>query len=157
MKNVEFELCDFKNDVHKKAFTDLLNHYMADPMGDFQPHDIKKQKELIDKILVNPTVFILFVKYNDQFAGMATCFELFSTFKIKPYMYIHDVVIHSDFRGKGLGRALLEKIIKESENRGYCKLTLEVREDNTKAMALYKNLGFLECVPNMYFWTKTLE
>ena len=72
-------------------------------------------------------------------------------------MYIHDVVIHSNFRGKGLGKALLERIIEESEIRGYCKLTLEVREDNTSAMALYKNLGFIECEPNMYFWTKTLH
>ncbi len=157
MNKIEFEICNFNNSDHKKAFAELLNHYMADPMGDYEPHDINKQNELIEKLSNHPTVFIIFVKYNNQFAGMATCFELFSTFKIKPYMYIHDVVIHSNFRGKGLGKALLERIIEESEIRDYCKLTLEVREDNTSAMALYKNLGFIECEPNMYFWTKTLH
>jgi len=44
-----------------------------------------------------------------------------------------------------------------SLERDYCKITLEVREDNEAALALYRKMGFTECEPNMYFWTKTLK
>ena len=59
-------------------------------------------------------------------------------------------------RGAGLGRALLDKIIVIAGERGYCKVNLEVRDDNTVAKELYSSLGFQDTVPPMHFWTKFL-
>ena len=40
---------------------------------------------------------------------------------------------------------------------GCCKITLEVRSDNTRAMALYRDLGFVSSEPaEAFFWTKPL-
>jgi ribosomal protein S18 acetylase RimI-like enzyme len=66
------------------------------------------------------------------------------------------VIVLKEFRGKGLGKALIAKLINISEERGYCKLTLEVREDNQNARQLYQSLGFRDCEPRMYFWTRKL-
>jgi ribosomal protein S18 acetylase RimI-like enzyme len=52
---------------------------------------------------------------------------------------------------------LLEKVLALSGERGYCKITLEVREDNHTARALYSDLGFKDTIPPMHFWTKMLE
>ena len=84
------------------------------------------------------------------------CFVNFSTFYVKPYLYIHDIVVLNEYRGKGIGKALMEMLIIKSIEKGHCKVTLEVREDNTVAQSLYKDLGFEECNPNMLFWTKKL-
>jgi len=50
----------------------------------------------------------------------------------------------------------MERLVEISTERGYCKITLEVREDNTLAKGLYHSLGFDPCKPNMLFWTKKL-
>lgn len=153
---VTFEFCDFDNPDHLNALVHLLNHYMEDPMGDHPPLNKLQQLRLVDGLNEHPTAEVLFILKDGHYAGMTTTFVNFSTFYVKPYLYIHDVVIHKDFRGEGLGKALIQKLIDTSAERDYCKLTLEVREDNPAARQVYSKLGFKECDPKMYFWTKTL-
>jgi ribosomal protein S18 acetylase RimI-like enzyme len=156
MNELNFEFCDYGNPKHLIALTDLLNHYMDDPMGDHPKLSRKEQFQLIDGLAHHPAAFVLFIKCDGIYAGLTTCFINFSTFKVKPYLYIHDLIVHSDFRGKGFGRKLMEKLIEISKERDYCKITLEVREDNKSALDLYQSLGFMDCNPKMFFWTKTL-
>jgi len=156
MSNITFEFCDYKKNAHLTVLTDLLNHYISDPMGDGLALDKRQQSRLIDGLSNHPSSFVLFVLYEGIYAGLVTCFVNFSTFKVKPYLYVHDVIVHKDFRGKRLGKAIMEKLVSVSKERGYCKITLEVREDNSIAKALYKSLGFSACEPKMLFWTKTL-
>jgi ribosomal protein S18 acetylase RimI-like enzyme len=151
-----FEYCDYENPTHLNALVSLLNHYMADPMGDHAPLTTREQLRLVDGLANHPGAFVLFIVTDGVYAGMVTCFELFSTFQVKPYLYIHDVVVHRDFRGLGLGRKMLEQLIVIAQERAYCKITLEVREDNLVAQLLYRSLGFDDCEPQMLFWTKKL-
>ena len=153
---ISFEHCDFENPMHLEALVGLLNHYMTDPMGDALPLNKLKQLRLVDGLANHPTALVLFVLYDGEIAGLSTCFINFSTFNVKSYLYIHDIIVYAGFRGKGLGRALMEYLIKLSLERDYCKITLEVREDNLLARGLYRSLGFDECTPDMLFWTKKL-
>ena len=154
---IEFEFCDFENPEHLKALAELTNHYMTDPMGGAEPLNKLKQLRLIDGLANHPTAVVLFVITNKKVVGLATCFVNFSTFNVKPYLYIHDIAVLLDYRGKGIGKALMMKLVELSEERKYCKITLEVRQDNVLAQSLYRNLGFAECDPNMLFWTKKIE
>lgn len=156
MMNLTYEFCDFENPQHLTALADLSNHYMADPMGDFPPLSKLQQLRLVDGLANHPTAEVLFAIAGNEVVGLATCFVNFSTFYVKPYLYIHDLVVHSNYRGKGFGKALMEKLITLSIEREYCKVTLEVREDNIVAQSLYRSLGFAECKPNMLFWTKKI-
>lgn len=151
-----FQFCDFNNPVHLNALTSLLNHYMEDPMGDHPPHDVAKQRQLTEGLKNHPTAEVVLMFVDDEPAGLATTFINFSTFALKPYLYIHDVVVLDSFRGRGLGKALIAELIRISETRNYSKLTLEVREDNPSAQQVYRSLGFEECEPRMFFWTKKL-
>ena len=154
--NTSFEYCDFENPMHLTALVDLTNHYMADPMGEAPPLNKIEQLRLVDGLANHPSALVLFILYDGVIVGLATCFIPFSTFNVKPYLYIHDLVVYSDYRNKGFGKALMEKLIELSKERDYCKITLEVREDNFQAQGLYYSLGFEECTPTMLFWTKTL-
>ena len=156
MMEHEFEFCDFSDSDHLNALVELLTHYMTDPMGDHMPHNKLQQLRLVDGLANHPSSLILFVKFGATFVGLATCFINFSTFKIKPYLNVHDLIVQRAYRGQGFGRALLEELIRISKEREYCKLTLEVREDNIVAQGLYTSLGFTNCEPRMYFWTKTI-
>ena len=153
---MQFEFCDFGNPDHRKALISLLGHYMKDPMGHHAPLTKQEQLRLVDGLASHPKAFVMFVRTGNDYVGLVTCFELFSTFQTRPYLYIHDVVIHKDYRGKGLGRKMMEQLVTYSKDKNYCKITLEVRSDNPVAQNLYQSLGFEACKPDMYFRTKQL-
>jgi len=153
---ISFELCNFKNPDHLIALSDLMLQYMNDPMGDAPELTESQQLLLVNGLSGHPAAFVLFILADGVIAGLATCFINFSTFYVKSYLNIHDVIVDSCFRGKGIGKRLLQELVSVSKERGYCKLTLEVREDNAVAQSLYRSLNFEECEPKMFFWTKKL-
>lgn len=153
---ISFEFCDWNNPSNASAFLELLNHYMLDPMGDHEPLSKEKQILLLKSLSAHPTAEILLMKKGDVYAGMATIFTNFSTFNIKPYIYIHDVVVLDTFRGEGLGKLLIKHLTEVARQRGCCKLSLEVREDNPGAKKVYRELGFDECVPKMHYWERKI-
>jgi len=155
---VEFEFCDFNNPDHLVRLAELIEHYMADPMGgSLKPLTKIQQLHMVDGLNNHPKSFILFLIYKNDVAGLATCFENFSTFQSKPYINLHDIIVDSKYRGKGFGKMLMEEVIRIAEERKCCKVTLEVREDNYIAQTMYIDLGFADSKPKMYFWTKNLN
>lgn len=151
----QFELCNYNNPAHCNALIELIEEYMADPMGDHAPHTPEEKEQLIAGLANHPSVFVVLVLDGEKYVGFSTCFELFSTFSVKPYVYIHDVAIAASHRGKGVGRALMTHLIELSKEKGCAKMTLEVRVDNPSAQKLYNSLGFYSTDPDMLFWTKT--
>lgn len=63
-----------------------------------------------------------------------------------------NLAVHPNYRRRGIGEALIERLIPQLKNRGSGSLTLEVRQSNAGAIALYTKLGFLEVGrrPNYY-------
>ena len=57
---------------------------------------------------------------------------------------LFNIAVDPAFQRRGLGRALLERVIDEVEKRGVVTLWLEVRASNVAAIALYESLGFNE-------------
>lgn len=153
---IEIIKCDFTNPLHRQKVIDLIAAYMQDPMGGGKPMPDYTKANLVEGLAVHPTAFILFALDKGEFIGLITCFVNFSTFKAKPYINIHDIVVLKPYRRLGIGRKLLQGVIKNAEENNYCKVTLEVRMDNTNAQGLYNSLGFNECDPIMHYWEKTV-
>jgi ribosomal-protein-alanine N-acetyltransferase len=55
---------------------------------------------------------------------------------------INNVAVHPDFRGQGIGEALMRHVIDKVRGKGATFVTLEVRPSNAPAVTLYKKLGF---------------
>ena len=62
--------------------------------------------------------------------------------KARPLLNIHDLAVLPSYRGRGVGHALLQAAEEHARREGCCKLTLEVRDDNARARALYRSFGF---------------
>jgi ribosomal-protein-alanine N-acetyltransferase len=58
--------------------------------------------------------------------------------------HILDIAVHSDFRGRGVGRLLVERVLTDCREGGADFVSLEVRPSNTIAIALYRQMGFVE-------------
>ncbi|MDP7573186.1 MAG: GNAT family N-acetyltransferase, partial [Myxococcota bacterium] len=78
--------------------------------------------------------------------GVAVCFLGFSTFQARPLLNIHDLAVLPEWRGRGVGRALLAAAEDRARQRGCCKLTLEVQDSNRRALQLYERFGFSDFV-----------
>ncbi len=63
---------------------------------------------------------------------------------------IEDVVVHENFRGKGIGKALCQKLIERARERGAYSIHLTSRPDRVAANELYKKLGFTLHETNAY-------
>ena len=59
-------------------------------------------------------------------------------------VHILNLAVRPERRRNGVGRALVERIVREAEERQVSMITLEVRRENTAAAALYRSFGFAE-------------
>jgi ribosomal-protein-alanine N-acetyltransferase len=57
-------------------------------------------------------------------------------------LHINNVAVREDYRRRGIGRALLTRVVKEAERLGVKAAFLEVRDGNRAAQALYEQCGF---------------
>lgn len=57
---------------------------------------------------------------------------------------LRNIIVHPDYRGRGIGTALLQVAITEAISSGAEELTLEVRESNVRARHIYEKLSFEE-------------
>ena len=74
-------------------------------------------------------------------AGFALFFHNVSTFLGKPGIYLEDLYVRPEFRGSGVGRALLVQIAGLARERGCGRLEWSVLDWNEPAIGFYKRIG----------------
>nr|WP_179730122.1 GNAT family N-acetyltransferase [Nocardioides kongjuensis] len=73
--------------------------------------------------------------------GMALWFRTYSTWTGTPGIYLEDLFVQPDQRGKGLGRALLTALARIAVERGYRRVEWAVLDWNTPSIEFYESLG----------------
>jgi ribosomal protein S18 acetylase RimI-like enzyme len=140
--SVQVRRVDYHHPADRAALELLLNHYAQDPMGGGAAIAPEALARLCDELAQRPFAFSFIAWRGGEPVGLINCFEGFSTFKAKPLVNVHDVVVHETARGQGVGQALLDAAEGEARARGACKLTLEVLSTNTRALKSYEHFGF---------------
>lgn len=74
-------------------------------------------------------------------AGFAIFFTNYSTFLAKPGLYLEDFFVHPEFRGQGIGKALLLHLARLANERGYGRMEWSVLDWNQPAIDFYESLG----------------
>lgn len=147
---------NLKDPAHRDAILNLLDNYASDPMGKQAALPESSRARLLTGLAEQPQALVLLAFEDDTPAGLLIAFQGFSTFQASPLLNIHDLIVHPDYRGHGLGRQLLREAEGQALDRGCSQMTLEVRSDNTAAQRLYQSEGFTDCLPRMGFWKKQL-
>jgi ribosomal protein S18 acetylase RimI-like enzyme len=133
---------DLAQAPHAQALIDLLDHYARDPMGGGKALPETVRSTLAERLLQRND-FVAFLAFSGNTpCGLINCFEGFSTFTAAPLLNVHDLIVHADFRRRGVGQALLDAAETAARKRGCCKLTLEVLSNNHTALATYERAGF---------------
>ena len=159
---IEIIIADYLNPRHAQDLGYLLNCYAQDPMAGATPLPNSISNKLAEKLSSVAGAFSVLCYVNNKPAGLANCFQGFSTFQLKPLVNVHDLVVVNEFRGLGISHKMLLKVEAHALQIGCCKITLEVFEGNSIAQKSYQKFGFegFELNPKMgkaLFWQKNIE
>jgi GNAT superfamily N-acetyltransferase len=86
---------------------------------------------------------------GNEAVGFAVYFFNFSTWLGRPGLYLEDLFVRPSDRGKGYGRALLERLAQIAHERGCGRMEWAVLDWNEPAIQFYKKLG----AQPMHEWT----
>ncbi len=139
MKITRIDLADPK---HCAGLIQMLDHYAQTPEGGGHPLDPDRLRSLPGVLAQCPTWIGLLAQDGSQVVGLCDGFWSVSTFAARRLINIHDIAVHTDWRRRGIAHDLLESMTTIAFEMDCCKITLEVLEGNTGAMALYRRAGF---------------
>lgn len=146
MPDFQIVKADLLNPHHQDSILAMMDAYSQDPMGDSKHLSEFARQNLIVGLRNHPTTLVFLAFEGAVPRGIATCFGGFSTFAARPVLSISDFYVDPEFRGRGLGCSMLAAIEREARDRGCCKLTLEVQENNSRARSIYGRFGFAQAV-----------
>jgi GNAT superfamily N-acetyltransferase len=89
----------------------------------------------------NPKVFCEIVEVDGEIAGLAIWFLNYSTWQGKHGIYLEDLFIRPQFRGRGFGKSVLKHLAQICVDRGYGRFQWWVLDWNTPSIEFYKALG----------------
>jgi GNAT superfamily N-acetyltransferase len=106
-------------------------------------HEVTMTESRLEKSLFGPRPYAetLLADEDGQAAGFALFFHNFSTFLARPGIYLEDLFVVPEQRGRGIGRALLERLAQVAVERDCGRLEWAVLDWNRDAIAFYERLG----------------
>ena len=106
-------------------------------------HEVDASAETLARALFceAPRVYCDIAEWDGKPAGFALWFYNFSTFRGQHGIYLEDLFVMPEFRGKGIGRALLVHLAKLAVAEGYARFEWSVLDWNTPSIDFYKSLG----------------
>lgn len=146
---MRIERADLDTARDRDALLSVLDSYARDPMGGGAALPAEVSVAVVPGLLAHPTSRAWLAWQGDAAVGMLVAFMGFSTFRARPLLNVHDLAVLPAFRGHRIGEQLLAAAEAHARESGFCKLTLEVQEQNTRARALYTRVGFGHFAPGV--------
>ncbi len=81
-------------------------------------------------------------KEGEKILGWAYLYVMYNDLHKEPFGFMENVFVQEEYRGKGLGTQLVQKVIEEARRQGCYKLVGTSRYGNPVVHALYEKIGF---------------
>jgi GNAT superfamily N-acetyltransferase len=107
------------------------------------PNEVTANESGLAEVLFGekPAAEVLLAFENETAVGFAVFFHNFSTWLGRPGLYLEDLFVRPEDRGKGYGRALLIHLAKIARERRCGRMEWAVLDWNEPAIEFYKKLG----------------
>ncbi len=105
------------------------------------PVSVTKEDLLRDGFGEHPRFRVLIAEWDRQPAGYAFFFDYYSTFEGRAGLFLEDIYVRDQFRGKGIGKALLARVAAIAQREHRFGVRWQVLDWNTPAIDFYRALG----------------
>lgn len=128
--------------AEKKDISLILDFIKSLAMHVDHIDDVVSNEEMLTENLFNKRYAeVIIAEVDSKPAGFAIFFHNFSTFLGKPGIYLEDLFVNEEYRGKGYGKEILSFIAKLAVDRGCGRFEWSVLDRDEKAVRFYKSLG----------------
>ena len=105
-------------------------------------HEVKATTELLDEWLFEKKIAeVVFIMEKTTEVGFVLYFYNFSTFVGKAGIYIEDLYVKPEYRGKGYGKTLINYIISKGREEGLGRVEWTCLDWNEPSINFYKSIG----------------
>ena len=117
-----------------------LEHQLAD-FEKLPPSDEVEGKRLLGWIFDSKELDAFVAELDGRVVGIALFYVIYGTFRARRFLYLEDLVVAKDVRGRGVGEALMRALAREALERGARRVEWSVLDWNEGAIRLYERLG----------------
>jgi len=96
-----------------------------------------------------PVLEAILAELDQTPVGFAIFYPNYSTFEMKPGLYLEDIFVLPEYRNQGVGRSLFEYLAKVTVERNYRRFEWRVLDWNDTAISFYQRMG-AEVLPDWY-------
>jgi len=106
-------------------------------------HELELTEQMLHSALISepPMAEGLIARQDGHPIAYAIYFHNFSTFQARRCMYLEDIYVRPDYRGKGIGKALLKRLAEIAIERDCGRFEWAVLEWNEPAIRFYESIG----------------
>ncbi|AWK53088.1 GNAT family N-acetyltransferase [Clostridium beijerinckii] len=140
---METKVSNFKIRFAEKEDTKLILDFIKE-LADYEKllnEVVATEEILFDSLFVQKKAEVIIGEYDGKPAGFALFFHNFSTFLGKPGIYLEDLYIKPEMRGKGLGKVFLSYLGKLALERNCGRLEWWCIDWNEPSIEFYKGMG----------------
>ena len=144
MENIiDTKVSNFKIRFAEKKDTKLILDFIKE-LADYEKllnEVVATEEVLYDSLFVRKKAEVIIGEYEGKPVGFALFFHNFSTFLGKPGIYLEDLYIKHEMRGKGLGKIILSFLGKLAVERNCGRLEWWCIDWNEPSIKFYKEMG----------------
>jgi len=107
------------------------------------PEEVPANEALLRQSLFGPrpAAEVLIACEGGEAAGFAVFFHNYSTWQARHGIYLEDLFVKPEMRGRGYGKALLRELARIARQRNCPRIEWSVLDWNTPSIDFYKSLG----------------
>ena len=122
---------------------DIFALIQAKAVFDGCPESLTLDEQQILEVFFSeaPKARAIIATLGDKVVGIATYYDIFSTFIGKPGLWLDDLYVYKAYRKYGIGKALLVELCNIARRNGCARIDWIVANDNDNGKGFYRSLG----------------
>jgi GNAT superfamily N-acetyltransferase len=106
-----------------------------------EPPDKSTKRRLLEDVFVKKRLGLFVATAGADIMGYALYFYSYSSFLGRPTLYLEDIFVLDDYRGRGIGSALFRRCLQEAASKGCGRMEWAVLTWNRNAIGFYEKVG----------------